>query len=98
MQALTQIGFTEKDFELASKLIEMATKSNKIFSGEASLEVEFGVTHPVARTLANELQRRLKAKKNEAIQENDELVGLQYKLIQLKRLIAQGNEPIGSVG
>lgn len=89
MQALTQIGFTEKDFELAFKLIEKATKSNKIFSGQTSLEVEFGISHPFGRMLADQLQSQLKKDQGKARQENDELVGLQYKMIQLRNLIAQ---------
>ena len=89
MQALTQIGFTEKDFELAFKLIEKQAKCNKIFSGQTTFQVELGITHPFEKILADQLQRQLRKDGDKARQENDELVGLHYKMIQLKKLIAQ---------
>ncbi|MGX5854541.1 hypothetical protein ACWKW6_12905 [Dyadobacter jiangsuensis] len=89
MQALTQIGFTEKDFELAFNLIEKQTKSNKILSGQTTLKVELGIHDPFGRMLADQLQSQFRNDQGKARQENDELVGLQYKMIQLKKLIAQ---------
>ena len=89
MQALTQIGFTEKDFELASKLIEIATKANKFLAEKADMAVEYGPSNPIGKMFAEAILDKFVEKKQKARQENDELIELQYKMMKLKKLIAQ---------